>query len=298
MNSVHVLYCQTRSVRIAAVVTFLGVLAQQVAIGHPQSNVCEHLADIKSIPNKPGTGETDPIYKQISASPKSAESCLLARITDSTPMADPQSEPTSTDSFAVGDLAFFLLSDFHFVSFEGVLPEVVRKDLHSRGAYAYFEWVKQPGSRQTLQANCEAWIAAYPQGKWPVATEVYQGRPIVHSTQLVLLPRGPTPEERVELEKEALRGSTEAAERLATSAFFSNDIDQANYWLTIGAENGDPHAMYLLWSTRQMVVNPKLSKERGMYWLKRAADLGNKYAIQELRMIDAQQALPKSEKKP
>ncbi len=73
-------------------------------------------------------------------------------------MTDPRSEPSKVYGFVVVDLAFFLLSDFEFVSFDAVMPEEVLGVLPQRGVFAHFEWVQNPGNRSKLRARCREWI--------------------------------------------------------------------------------------------------------------------------------------------
>lgn len=112
---------------------------------------CSQLAKIKAMPIKADSPATDPYHLVLRSDPKSASACLIDRITDPTPMADPRFEPTKVDGFAVGDLAFFILSDLGVVSFEGVLPREVAQQLTDRGVFAYFDWIKRPGNRAWLQ---------------------------------------------------------------------------------------------------------------------------------------------------
>ncbi|WP_408950466.1 hypothetical protein [Lysobacter sp. Hz 25] len=123
-----------------------------------KAEACDSLAEIKSMPLRDGWPETDPAYLKISNNREVAKSCLLDRISDSTQMMDPRSEPTKVNNFAVGDLAFFLLYEFKMVPFEEVLPGEVTKQLAERGVFAYFEWVNKPGNRRQLQENCRKWI--------------------------------------------------------------------------------------------------------------------------------------------
>lgn len=107
--------------------------------------------------------------------------------------------------------------------------------------------------------------------------------------QVTPMPAMPTPfssEEREKLEHDALSGSANAAGRLAGQFALYNDLNQATYWWTIAAENGDPRAMYNLWSVGQMVSNPPMREERRMFWLKRAAEMGYPSAISALDRLN------------
>ena len=82
-------------------------------------------------------------------------------------------------------------------------------------------------------------------------------------------------------------GSIDAAKRLASDYSFFNDYEQANYWYTIGAENGDPLAMFNLWSIKMELGMSKIPNERAMFWLKRAAALGNVQAIDAIKKMES-----------
>lgn len=122
------------------------------------AQACDHVAEIREIPAKQGEPVNDPHYNALKSDPRRAKDCLLDLITNDTLMTDPRSEPTKVNGFVVGDLAFFLLSDFELVSFDEVMPEEVRAILPQRGVFAYFEWVQKPGNRSALQALCREWI--------------------------------------------------------------------------------------------------------------------------------------------
>lgn len=52
------------------------------------------------------------------------------------------------------------------------------------------------------------------------------------------------------------------------------------YWLTIGAERGDPVSMYNLGFALYINLD---EKELGLYWITKAADLGEEFAINFLK---------------
>lgn len=120
---------------------------------------CRDLANIRLLPLKSDWPIEDSHYAELQDHKAQARTCLIQHITDSTAMRDLRDEPTKVNDFAVGDLAFFLLADFGIVPFEDVLPSSVRKQLSDRGVFAYFDWIKQPGSRIALQAACREWVS-------------------------------------------------------------------------------------------------------------------------------------------
>ena len=119
---------------------------------------CDGLSMIKEIPAKAGLQVNDVYYNSIRSNPSEYKACLIEKLDDDSTMSDPRREPTKVDSFAVGDLAFFLLSDFGFVEFDQVLPNDVRQDLSTQGVRAYFEWVGTGDNRRLLQKKCREWI--------------------------------------------------------------------------------------------------------------------------------------------
>jgi len=124
------------------------------------AQACDHVAEIRNIPPKQGVLVNDPHYNALKTDPRWAKNCLLDLITNDAPMKDPRlSEPTKVDGFVVGDLAFFLLSDFELVSYDAIMVKADVPDREDRGVLAYFEWVKKPGNRSKLQALCREWIA-------------------------------------------------------------------------------------------------------------------------------------------
>lgn len=152
---------------IATVLMSCALLACSAQVAGQQTpakptDVCAGLASIKSVPLNEAWPIDDENYKLLKEKRKQAAPCLIARIVDGTPMKDPRSEPTKVDSFVVGDLAFFLLSDFKIVSFEGVLPQEVISELPSKGVIAYFDWVRKPGNREKLQAAAKDWVRTHP----------------------------------------------------------------------------------------------------------------------------------------
>jgi hypothetical protein len=122
------------------------------------AHACDHVAQIREIPVKQGLLVSDPHYNALKSDPKWAKDCLLDLVTDETPMTDPRlNHPSKVDGFVVGDLAFFLLSDFGLVSFDAIMA-MAKVDLSQLGVLDYFEWVKKPGNRSKLQALCREWI--------------------------------------------------------------------------------------------------------------------------------------------
>jgi hypothetical protein len=81
---------------------------------------------------------------------------------------------------------------------------------------------------------------------------------------------------------EALDGSAAAAEKLANFyGFIILDFEKELYWLQIGAEDGDVNAMHSYWVIARLNEDPDV-RRRGLFWLKRAASLGDKQSLNAL----------------
>jgi hypothetical protein len=121
-----------------------------------RSQLCRDLVKIHRIPfyDEP---VNDAVYNKIAQAGPSIIPCLVNRITDTTKMRDPRSEPTFSD-FRVGDLAFFLLVQLKKVPFETMLPSEVQARLKTEGVYAYFRYVSRFKNRQILQKRVREWL--------------------------------------------------------------------------------------------------------------------------------------------
>ncbi|MBT2119565.1 SEL1-like repeat protein [Dyella sp. LX-66] len=88
-------------------------------------------------------------------------------------------------------------------------------------------------------------------------------------------------------EEKALDGTQEAANRLAHHyEFVAVDLDKALRWYEIAAENGSTEAMYNYWTMATQSNDPNDGR-RGLFWLKKAASLGDtqsKKALQDLKV--------------
>jgi hypothetical protein len=114
---------------------------------------CEQLSAIEHPPTLIGKPVADPAYEALKTSGTAAIPCLVLALTDPRPLKSPQKLPGTQLDFTVGDLAFFLLLDFHHIDFARALPPEVAAKVATRGAFAYFDWIVVPGSRETLQAR-------------------------------------------------------------------------------------------------------------------------------------------------
>jgi TPR repeat protein len=87
------------------------------------------------------------------------------------------------------------------------------------------------------------------------------------------------------LVEEALHGSGRAANELAE--FYFEKPQVSRYWIMIGAENGDATSQYNYWFTlsRDESANA-LSRERAIFWLRKAAAQGHPIARAELAQLE------------
>ncbi|WP_426285029.1 hypothetical protein [Luteibacter sp. E-22] len=92
-----------------------------------------------------------------------------------------------------------------------------------------------------------------------------------------------TASQQKQLETEALKGSPEAARKLATFHFIvRGDRDATLRWYTIGAENGDASCQFSLYDLLESDPNTAL---RAHFWLQKSADAGFPYAKNELKRL-------------
>lgn len=82
------------------------------------------------------------------------------------------------------------------------------------------------------------------------------------------------------LQKLALSGDRQAARRLAI-IYGKIDLKVSKYWYMIGAENGDPASQYS-YAILLMDEGSDVSKRRAVFWLRRAAEAGDKDASAKL----------------
>jgi hypothetical protein len=114
---------------------------------------CAVLPKIENPPTLIGKPTADPAYNALEAAGADAVPCLVLALADPRPLEHPQSMPGTKGDFTVGDLAFFLMVDFGHVDFLRALPPDVAAKVPARGAFAYFDWIVAPGSRERLQAR-------------------------------------------------------------------------------------------------------------------------------------------------
>lgn len=94
-----------------------------------------------------------------------------------------------------------------------------------------------------------------------------------------------TPAQQSSLAFDAVRGSPQAARKLATYHFIvRGDRDLALKWYTVGAENGDAACAFGLYNVLNGSADDQ-QRLRAMFWLHKAADGGLRYAQDELRSI-------------
>jgi len=127
--------------------------------------LCNRVSEINVLPMKGERGE-DSTYDACIDAGYAVVPCLIDKVTDTTTMRDPRSEPGFPDvEVTVGDIAFFLLVDIIKINFTEPLPSDVRKQYEESGVYAYFKFVKNPGNRKKLQDNLRAWYQKHHKGQ-------------------------------------------------------------------------------------------------------------------------------------
>jgi len=114
-----------------------------------------------------------------------------------------------------------------------------------------------------------------------------QNEPIRLSADLDL-----TEAQQAQLAAEAIKGSKEAARKLANFHFYvRGDRALTLKWFTVGAENGDSGCAFGLY----IVLNPSRDSEerqRSLFWLQKAADAGLWSAQEELKSLEKHPAQP------
>lgn len=101
-----------------------------------------------------------------------------------------------------------------------------------------------------------------------------------------------TPPQRTALAIEAMRGSSDAATKIALFyGFVALNPVEEHRWVVIAAENGDPVAQYNAYQDF-MNYGTELDKERAMFWLRKSAGAGDKYAQEALKDIEKERAHP------
>jgi len=84
---------------------------------------------------------------------------------------------------------------------------------------------------------------------------------------------------------DAENGNPSAAVRLGSYFEFKRaDLQTAEHWYQIAAENGDTSAMRDLWRFNQESEDPS-DRRRGLFWLKKSASLGDKTSLAELERL-------------
>lgn len=119
--------------------------------------LCSRLKDIKTIPTFEPT-PTDPIYEALVAKDEEAVPCLIAKITDITPIDDPRYSVPHVQFYAVGDTAIFVLVEIvgkddkeREKLLVEMMPPRYQKEWETNGIYAYFNYVVYPEHRRELQ---------------------------------------------------------------------------------------------------------------------------------------------------
>lgn len=116
--------------------------------------LCDRLREIKTRPMKDEPVD-DPAYKAIKAAGEAVVPCLIEKVTDTTRMLNPVSEPHP--EITVGDLAYFLILEITGLDFLELLPQKVKVEYKAEGAPAYYRYVAVTSHRIALQQRLKAW---------------------------------------------------------------------------------------------------------------------------------------------
>src|SRR5580765_4939645 len=109
----------------------------------PAENLCNRVLQIKVLPFK-GEPGLDANYDALINAGKSSIPCLIGKVTDTTRIRDPRSEPGySGIQVRVGDVAYFVLADIAKTSFVELLPPRVQREWKDVGVLAYFKFVQR-----------------------------------------------------------------------------------------------------------------------------------------------------------
>ena len=144
-------------------------LPAPVLLGAPRTAalaqlMCQQLPNVRMIiydqdKNDTFTGN-DEVGYPLEALGEASVPCLIDRITDTTWMPDPRSEPL-IGAMRVGDTAFWSLMILG-VDWDIVYSMLDRKRFDEVGVGAYFEWIERPGHRRQLQSAVRGWVRAHP----------------------------------------------------------------------------------------------------------------------------------------
>ncbi|MCA1565770.1 MAG: hypothetical protein LC803_09060 [Acidobacteria bacterium] len=131
------------------------VVAQE-PVAKDVRKACDRITEIKMLPFK-DEPVNDPVYNELTATGEKAIPCLIEKVTDTTPMADPRMSPMRYSDLRVGDVALFVLGDVAGLDFYKFLPAQVQEKVPVDGVYAYFEYVEKPEHREEIQNALKKW---------------------------------------------------------------------------------------------------------------------------------------------
>lgn len=107
---------------------------------------CGDLRRIKHLVPKAGQLGYDRYYDRIYVHPAHYRACLVASVSDETPIPPVHSGPGLWIS-TVGDMAYHMLGDMGAVPPNDCLPKAVEKEMESHGVFAFREWRDDPANR-------------------------------------------------------------------------------------------------------------------------------------------------------
>ena len=109
---------------------------------------CRDLETIRVLPFKGELGY-DKSYDRIAVHIDSYRECLIKAILDTTPIKDPGEGPKRAP-YAVGDLAFNVLTATGQIRFSTCIPQQVQRQVDEVGVMAFQEWLHSNANRASL----------------------------------------------------------------------------------------------------------------------------------------------------
>lgn len=145
------------TMRTARLISAIGIVLTVNSIVSAQS-VCDHVSRIKIMPFR-GESGLDDDYDAIVAAGKSAVPCLIRKIRDSRPKADPRQIPRWGDlKTTVGDTAVVMLEIVTGVEIIRMLPGRYQRLYKQIGVYAELEYLHDSdNNRRSLQRKLKRW---------------------------------------------------------------------------------------------------------------------------------------------
>jgi hypothetical protein len=119
---------------------------------------CEDLVRIATLPWKNVLG-LDVQFDRMVVHFDVHRECLVAKLIDDTPIADPGTGPTR-HPYAVGDLAYDVITRAGALDYADCVPDEIAERWDAVGSLALVEWTAAAGNRERLQACVSRQLSA------------------------------------------------------------------------------------------------------------------------------------------